>query len=273
MIYYERQRYGDTDPLTIEEWDDLDYPTLHFHGHYEFLCLYGGQLQITLDGATLILNPGQFLLIFPNQIHAIRSLGNAHTRVCIFSPTLINNFYRSTQNQIPAQVICDFSTNVASFINANLLPQNNLFMIKAVLYAICGEINSKTTFVPQQYAKNVLLVHQVTVYISTNFSSDISMHTLAAELGYSYQYLSNQLQKYNLKFSVMLNQYRLDYAKYLLEHTDKAITDIAFLSGYNNLRTFNRNFLKAFRLSPRDYRHAKGISVAHSDSENSEKTG
>lgn len=257
MIYYEHHRYGDAHPLTIEEWDDLDYPYLHFHGHYEFVCLYSGQLQITLDSSCFILNPGQFLLIFPNQIHALKSLGNAHARVCIFSPSLVRTFFQSTQDMIPSKIILDYENCIADFINTYLHPQTDICMIKAVLYAACAEVGSKTSFVPQQIANNTPLVHQVISYISTNFTSNISLRTAAIELGYSYNYISNQLQKNNLTFSILLNQYRLDYAKHLLEYTNKAIADISLLCGYNNLRTFNRNFVRAFNSSPSVYRHSR----------------
>lgn len=254
MIYYEYQRYGDTDPLTISEWDNLNYPYLHFHGHFELICLYDGQLQITLDNSTFLMNPGQFLLVFPNQIHALSSMGHAHARVCIFASSLVNSFFQNAQNKVPQNVILDFEDNVAHFVNANLSAQSNNCMIKAVLYAVCAEISNKTSFVSQQNTKNTLLVHQLISYISQNFASNISLHTAATDLGYSYQYLSNQLQKYNISFPTLLNQYRLDYAMYLLKHTDDLISDIAFACGYSNLRTFNRNFLNFFKVSPRHYR-------------------
>lgn len=256
MIYYEPQRYGDSEPLTISEWDNLDYPYLHFHGHYELICLYDGQLQITLDNSTFLMNPGQFLLVFPNQVHAMSSMGHAHARVCIFASSLVNTFFQNTQNMVPQNVILDFEDNVAHFVNANLCKQSSNCMIKAVLYAVCAEVSSKTCFVSQQGSKNTVLVHQLISYISQNFTSNISLHTAATNLGYSYQYLSNQLQKYNIKFTVLLNQYRLDYAMYLLRHTATSICDIAFKCGYNNLRTFNRNFNKAFHLSPSEYRNS-----------------
>lgn len=254
MIYYEPQRYGDLNPLTVSEWDDLDYPHLHFHGHYELICLYDGQLQITLDNSVFIMLPGQFLLIFPNQIHAMHSLGDAHARVCIFASSLVNSFYQKTQNMLPQEPVLDFEDNVAQFINANLSMQSDICMVKAVLYAVCAEIGSKTTFIPQQSAKSTLLIHQVISYISQNFASNISLLTAATDLGYSYQYTSNLLQKYNIKFTALLNQHRLDYATYLLKHTDTSISDIAFACGYNNLRTFNRNFLNSFKVSPTHYR-------------------
>lgn len=256
MIYYERDRFGESNPIVIEEWSDLSYPHLHFHGHFEFLCLYKGQLKITLDNSEFILNAGQFLLIFPNQIHAFTSLGNAHTRVCIFTPSLVNTFYQAHQNMVPQKPVVDYPENIAAFINANLTLQSNLYMKKSILYAICAEVANQTVFVPGESPTNTLLIHQIISYISQNFTENISLYTASKKLGYNYQYLSNQLQNSNLSFSALLNQYRLDYSKYLLKHTDISITDIASKCGYNNIRTFNRNFLKAFQVTPRAYKNS-----------------
>ncbi len=257
MLYYEWDKFGNNEDVTIEEWPDLDYPYLHFHRNYEFICLYGGQLKINLDGEDVLLNPGQFLLIYPNQVHSVCSQGNALARVCIFPPALVTSFYQVTENLVPQHVLLDYPPEVAAFINANLRPNTGKFMLKACLYAICAVTAQQAELQPAKGQKNAQLMHQLLSYISQNYTSDISLHTAAQELGYSYQYLSNQLQKYNLNFSLLLNQHRMDYAKHLLLHSELSISDIALQCGYNNARTFNRNFQNVFHLSPREFRQTK----------------
>lgn len=254
MIYYEYDKFGEDDSVVIEEYRDLHYPYLHFHRNYELICLYEGKLDILLDGENFVLNGGQFLLVCSNQLHSITSLGGAHARVCIFSPKTVNEFYQNTLNLLPEKTIVEFSRSTADFIRTNLRHGANKYLIKACLYAACAEIRRQTDFISKSNIRDFVLIHRLITYISQNYRSNISLKTMADALGYNYQYLSNYLHRYTLDFSMLLNQYRLDYAKHLLKNSDFSITDTAFECGYNNVRTFNRNFFKTFGLTPREYK-------------------
>lgn len=257
MIYYEYDKFGKDNVITIEEYSDLDYPYLHFHRNYELMCLYDGALKIKLDNQTVCLKKGEFLLIHPNQIHAVYSQGHAFTRVCIFSPNVVNEFYLKTLNLLPEKIITNLSDSVAAFLKENLKKNSPYFLNKACLYAVCSEIIRQTVYLPYQSSQNSTLIHQIISYVSQNFKNNITLKSIAESLGYNYQYFSNYLHKYTIDFTSLLNQYRLDYAKYLLKNSNFSITNIAFECGYNNMRTFNRNFLKAFHVTPKKYRKSE----------------
>lgn len=257
MIYYEYDKFGNDKAITIREYPDLHYPYLHFHRNYELLCLYNGALEIKLDNQTVSLQKGEFILIHPNQIHAVYSLGEACTRVCIFSPNVVNEFYLKTLNLLPEKIITRLSSSVSAFLKENLKTDSSYFLNKSCLYAVCSEIIRQTAYLPQQRSKNSTLIHQIISYVSQNFKNNITLKSIAENLGYNYQYFSNYLHKYTIDFTSLLNQYRLDYAKYLLKSSNFSITNIAFECGYNNMRTFNRNFLKAFHVTPKKYRNTE----------------
>lgn len=260
MIYYEPDKFGEDDTITINEYQDLDYPHLHFHHNYEMVFMLDGELKISLDGKEFTLEKNQILLVFPNQIHAFYSLsGSAHARVCIFSPNYINEFYQNTLNKCPERLVLDFGVQITQFLKDNLHPQSGRYMQKACLYSVCAEISRQTTFTEKHESKDFVLVHQLVSYISKNYQNDITLSTTAQHLGYNYQYLSNLLHKYKINFYLLLNEHRLDFAKHLLKNSELSITHIAFECGYNNVRTFNRNFLKRFHLTPREFRLGAGI--------------
>ena len=50
------------------------------------------------------------------------------------------------------------------------------------------------------------------------------------------------------------DQIRLKKAEELLKKTDKKITDIAYLSGYQSIATFNRMFKQETGQTPSEYR-------------------
>lgn len=57
-----------------------------------------------------------------------------------------------------------------------------------------------------------------------------------------------------MNFSTYVNQQRIDYAKNLLISTKLSVAEIAFESGYDSLRTFNRSFRQISGISPTDFR-------------------
>lgn len=256
MIYYEYDRFGMTEDFLIEEHNNLHYPYLHFHRNFEFVYILSGALKVTVNYTDVILREGQFILVFPNQIHSFESLGNAHAKVSIFSPLLVNGFYHSLNNLVPKDIITHLSPATDRLVRDKLNKNVNKYVMKGLLYTIIGEILSQTELVSSDNSKDIAIIHRSISYISQNFSDKISLNTLASALGYNYQYLSNYLSKYNINFNLMLNQFRIDYAKQLLLNSTLSVTDIAFNCGYNNIRTFNRNFYRLMHVTPNSFRNS-----------------
>jgi AraC-like DNA-binding protein len=58
----------------------------------------------------------------------------------------------------------------------------------------------------------------------------------------------------NKTYIQFLNEIRIGYAcKILIEEENKNITDVAFLSGFNNMSNFNRQFKLVQGMSPSAY--------------------
>lgn len=257
MIYYEYNRFGMNEDYLVEEHPNLHYPYLHFHRNFEFVYLFSGSLKVTIDYADIVLTGGQFILVFPNQIHSFESLGDAHAKVCIFSPFLINGFYHTLNNFVPKHNVTHFSETTDQIIRNGLRKGLNKYTMKGLMYLIVGEILSQTELVSSDNTKDIAIIHRSISYIAQKFAEKISLNTLAEELGYNYQYLSNYLSKFHINFNIMLNQFRIDYAKQLLLSSNMSVTDVAFHCGYNNIRTFNRNFIKLTHITPNAFRNNK----------------
>lgn len=57
-------------------------------------------------------------------------------------------------------------------------------------------------------------------------------------------------------FTDMVRRLRLTRACWLLERTEMPIASIASTVGYRNLSNFNRQFLRSYGTTPREYRRA-----------------
>jgi AraC-like DNA-binding protein len=78
---------------------------------------------------------------------------------------------------------------------------------------------------------------------------------------------------FHTNFNGYLNEFRLDYAIYLLRYTTQTITEVYENAGFNSQRTFNRVFQDRFHMSPRDYREEyRRLLARSSEEEDREKT-
>jgi len=111
---------------------------------------------------------------------------------------------------------------------------------------------SKTKF--NKTNKNIAF--QVTDYIYKNYpAEDLSAGQVASQFGVS-QAEMNRLMLYysDMNFESLLNFVRINRACELLASTEYYVIDVAFEVGYNNIKTFNTNFLKLKGMTPTEFR-------------------
>lgn len=84
---------------------------------------------------------------------------------------------------------------------------------------------------------------------------DLSVASLAMELGTNRTYLSNLINQYlHTTFTNYVNAYRVQYAKNLLLKTDDTIEEIFQAAGFQSRTTFWRAFAQVEGCTPKDYR-------------------
>lgn len=102
---------------------------------------------------------------------------------------------------------------------------------------------------------NILKVIQ---YIENNFAEKISLDILAQEANLSKYHFCRFFTKYTgmspMKFVASL---RIEKAKELLKRQDQTISIISYLTGFNDLGTFIRQFKSATGLTPSVYQEAR----------------
>lgn len=97
---------------------------------------------------------------------------------------------------------------------------------------------------------NTLLVEQ-----QAYRQNDLSLDTLAANLGLSRQQMSELLNAHlNTGFYEFINQYRINDAKIALTASQTSVLDIAFAVGFNSKNAFYRAFKAATGKTPGDFR-------------------
>lgn len=79
-MFYEFKHSLSADYFLVEKGENFDYPA-HMHHCFEFLCVLDGEMCVEVDDLQYTLGAGDALLIFPNQIHSMRTADRvaAHT--------------------------------------------------------------------------------------------------------------------------------------------------------------------------------------------------
>lgn len=92
-------------------------------------------------------------------------------------------------------------------------------------------------------------------YITCNFSHDITIDEVAAKCNISVSHFRKLFGEYmNCSPLEYLNNVRISAASSLLKTTDISITEIAGMTGFSSISSFNRQFKRSYDISPSQFR-------------------
>lgn len=252
-MFYEFNHLGSPDYAKIENGVNFNFP-MHLHQCFEVIIAVAGEMQVTVDKTVSTLKKGEALLIFPNQIHSLKSKESEHL-LCIFSPSLVSAFSSKVTDKLPVDnkfAIDDYLVNALSSLDY----QSKISERKGILYLICSQFEKNAKYSDRPSSKQDLL-YNIFSFVELNYNKECSLYDLAKRIGYDYSYLSRYFRKtVGISFNSYVNFSRLSRACYLMENTDMSIIQCAYESGYVSLRSFNRNFKNYYKITPVEYRNS-----------------
>lgn len=251
MLIYEAHHFN---LIANYQTVDLNFPS-HLHRCFEVLFLLEGEMEVIISQKNYHVRAGQFLLILPYEIHSFITKSHSRANICVFSPEYVPTFYKMIENSSLKNPIFNLSLAANTLFTKALFNDNaNLLEQKASLYLLLSELMEQTSLI-QGEKQDQDLLHKLLTYIQNHFTEAISLKNIASNLGYNYNYLSKYFNNnVNMSFVDFLNGTRVNHASYLLIYSEKNISEIAFLCGYESIRSFNRNFLKIKQCTPKEYR-------------------
>jgi YesN/AraC family two-component response regulator len=98
---------------------------------------------------------------------------------------------------------------------------------------------------------------------------DFTIQKLCREMGMSHPSLYKKVKSVSgLTVNVFIRYLRLRRAAELLINTEKTITEVTYLTGFNDIRYFREQFNKLFKLNPSEYvRRYRKVLSSRTDSE------
>lgn len=112
--------------------------------------------------------------------------------------------------------------------------------------------------------KNYLAVRDAITYIEENYAQQLTVDELAFNAGFSKSRFMTIFKEYtNTTCKKFINQCRLEASREMLRETNDTVLNIAISSGYNNISLFNREFKKAYDITPLEYRksYRRGLQI------------
>ncbi|HEY5584992.1 MAG TPA: AraC family transcriptional regulator [Ruminiclostridium sp.] len=256
MIFYESK----SNHFSCWYGNDMVFPP-HIHKELELLMVTKGELELTINSTTHTLKQGDISVELPNTIHGYKTLNHCDYFIMIFNGDMLplhkNIFstYKPSKSYVPSiQVPNEVYTSLSCIYKEAQL-DNNLGIITGYLYLVLGRLLPLLYLQKSQKDINTGIIERILGYIQLNYLNPINLSSIASELEISTFYLSRVFSNnIGLRLDKYINELRINYANYLLLYSDKQITEIAFESGFETLRTFNRAYKEFNSITPREYR-------------------
>lgn len=247
-MFYQFSHIGTTEYLTTERGKNFSFPP-HMHQCFEFISIVSGEMTVVIDNINYVLKTGDAVLIFPNQIHSLSSRECEHF-LLIFSPKLVSAYYSRHTQKKPVNNQFSPDTFIMNGVN-NLREDASTTHKKGILYLLCDAFDQSAVYMIDE---NKNLLEKIFLFIDKQYCGSCTLTDLSKHIGYNASYLSRYFKKcVGMSFNRYVNIYRLNQACYLMENTQKSILSCAMESGYESIRTFNRNFKDHFGISPKQY--------------------
>ena len=252
---------------------------VHWHSYGEFLLVGPGKTNIYMvNQKTYEMAEGDFLLVWPMEMHAIIDADRKESLVIQFSNAFINSlfdlqrimhFYRDLHvvciNAHPELVaklraLADRMKEIWLAAGSDrelrccMLLMEFMLTLDAYREELAPEIGSGD---PYSYTDSVMRrIIMVTDYIKNNLTADdLSQGAMAEKAGISKDYFSRIFRSVTgMNYSKWLNMIRLEKATELLADKKMTLTEIAMLSGFQSISSFNRVFRAEKGMSPGEYR-------------------
>lgn len=255
--YYCRDGSGGKHPLRCKP---------HLHKHIELVCLFEGDVTAVIDSKEYRLTGGDILISFPNQVHSFICDGSERYFLFILDPNLIpeyaDQFVMSLPDSPVVKGLLDRRPHLSELFRAlrsvsGREGRDHPFCEttrRGYLLALFGELFREMSLEPPRGADATVL-KEIVSYCMRNYTSDLSLSVLESELHVSKYYISHLFsERMNIRFNDYINSFRVSAACRYLEQSDKSVTEISRLVGFNTLRTFNRAFAKQVGITPSAYK-------------------
>ncbi len=251
----------------------------HWHSYGEILLVAPGKTNIYCVGKnTYELVPDDIVLVWPMEMHSIVDANREDSLVVQFSNGFINSLFdlrRIMHMYRNLHIIC-----VQSHPELAAKLKDLIYKMRDIFFSEMPDREIRCTMLLMEFMLT-LLEHRkelapdmedevrdgpgddvmrrlmmVTDYIKNNLTADdLSQGAMAEMAGISREYFSRIFKNVTgMNYTKWLNMIRLEKATELLSDDKRPLTEIAMMSGFQSIPSFNRVFREEKGMAPGEYR-------------------
>lgn len=187
----QRSNFGMDNTFSYQLHEEKYNFHMHIHQFVELTLVLEGELSVTVGGEQQIARAGDFILIFPFQLHQYASTRVNRFVIYTFSPSLISDYLTLTKGKIGEKAVFKADKSTFDLFTARLIGNEDysLYSIRSCLYAMLSDFSKQVELCDARIDNGPL--EKMVAYINENYTLPISLEDVARDIGYSANYLSH----------------------------------------------------------------------------------
>ena len=237
----------------------------HYHDFYELEFVVSGSATVIVNGNEMTLTRGGAYLLRPTDIHEF----SANTKTEIYSvhflPHFIdektfsafiskNGYLTASFNSVDCAIMQNLLEKLES-ISYNRLADNTASLIISLMVSLLLGIGKTALDTVEDKS-----VFKAIKYLAENFTLSPTLTETAKIAGLTKTYFCRKFKSVTGKTYVeFLSSLKVDFASRLITGTKTSLTEICFLSGFNSVSQFIREFKKLKGCAPSAFRQKTAL--------------
>ncbi len=228
---------------------------LHVNIEMEIVLVKSGEIKMKIEEKDYLIKQNQGIFVFPFEKHDFKTENKSTVRVLMFTSPYTDIFFKNVSENYSENRIFNIDDNLSNWIfnkTDEPIKYNNLTAM-ALLNPLFLTIKNECVFIEEKKYSDKFL--QALGYINRHLFEDISLTEVSNKIGIHHVSLSRLFSKYGgMNFTKYVNFRRIIIASHFIEENNNSITDIAYETGFESIRNFNRIFFEYFKCTPTEYK-------------------
>ncbi len=239
--------------------------TSHLHSHIELGFMFRGHTRVTVDSEVYDVREGDVIVVFPNQIHRFETVEREQYILLIVHPDLMPEFSAQFTGSLPVSNLLPGAARDEELKSLIQRISDTYYgdepykemILRGYLLAFFGKLLPRAELRGVQ-TRDYHVLGMILNYCISHSDRNLSLGLLEKELHISKYYISHIMSnKLHMGFNDYVNSLRVSNACKHLVKSDRTVTEISEIVGFNTMRTFNRAFAKQMGCTPSEYRAQK----------------
>lgn len=233
----------------------------HFQSDIEVCYVLDGCNDVMINGETRSLTKGAFAVANSYDFHSYSTHGVSDIYVLIVPSDYLDSYRTLLQGMTFAQPFVEHSNRSGELrqVIERLLSYHetrNSPVARGYLHVVLGLLIEESGLVKRTSESSAaVLMRNILIDLEENYFNDISIAYLAKKYGYNKNYLSRIFnERLGCSFNFYINMRRARHAADLIRTTNLSLEEIAFRSGFHNIKTYTSAFFTCYQVTPYKYR-------------------